>query len=197
MEKKKSKKKWIIIAVVVIAIIAAVAGGGSDDDTVKQVDNKTEQSKGNKGDDNQKANNEATEKTEFLVGETAEYKDIQITLKKVITSSGDDLLSQPDDGKEYAICVFNIKNNSSDDISMSSVTCFEAYCDDMSMEQDILGLQAPEAKKYNQLDGDIASGKKMEGAIVYQVPENWKEIEIKVNPGFWSSKDIKFIAKNK
>ena len=53
---------------------------------------------------------------------------------------------------------------------MSSIASFEAYYDDTSMNEDIMGLQAPEAKKYNQLDGDIASGKKMEGVIAYQVP---------------------------
>ena len=93
--------------------------------------------------------------------------------------------------------MFEISNNSEKDITMSSITCFEAYCDDMSMNEDILGLQAPEAKKYNQLDGSIAAGKKMLGAIVYQVSNDWKEIEINVNPGFWSAKDIKFVAKNK
>ncbi len=189
-KKKKSKLKWIVIAIIAIAIIATVANGGSDDE-IHQVNNKSEQS-------NQTVKEKATEtKTKFNVGETAEYKDIQITLKEVITSKGDDLLSQPDDGNEYAICVFEINNNSEKDITMSSITCFEAYCDDMSMNEDILGLQAPEAKKYNQLDGSIAAGKKMLGAIVYQVSNDWKEIEINVNPGFWSAKDIKFVAKNK
>lgn len=190
-KKKKSKLVWIILVIIAIAIVGAAISSGSDDD-VHQAENKTASAK------EDAAQKETTaQKTNFNVGETAEYKDIQVTLKEVITSNGDDLLSKPDDGKEYAICVFEINNNSENDISMSSVTCFEAYCDDMSMEQDILGLQAPEAKKYSQLDGDIAAGKKMEGAIVYQVSKDWKEIEINVSPGFWSVKDIKFIAKNK
>lgn len=195
-QKKKSKLKWIIIVIVVIAVIGAIASNGSDDD-VHQVKNQSNSSQGAKSKDSQDNKEEPTKKTEFTVGDTAEYKDIQVSLKDVITSKGDDLLSKPEDGNEYAICVFEIINNSDSDINISSVACFEAYCDDTSMNQDILGLQAPEAKKYNQLDGDIAAGKKMKGAIVYQVPSNWKEIEINVSPGFWSAKDIKFIAKNK
>lgn len=195
-QKKKSKLKWIIIVIVAIAVIGAIAGNGSDDD-VHQVKNQSDSSQGTKSKDHQDKKAEATKKTEFTVGETAEYKDIQVTLKDIITSKGDDLLSKPEEGNEYAICVFEIVNNSDSDISISSVACFEAYCDDTSINQDILGLQAPEAKKYNQLDGDIATGKKMKGAIVYQVSKNWKNIEINVNPGFWSVKDIKFIAKNK
>lgn len=194
--KKKSKSKWIIIVIIAIAVIGVIASKGGDDD-VHQAKNPADSSQAAKSEDSKDNNEEVTEKTEFTVGETAEYKDIQVTLKEVLKSKGDDLLSKPEDGNEYAICVFEIINNSDSDISISSVACFEAYCDDTSINQDILGLQTPEAKKYNQLDGNIASGKKMEGVIAYQVSKNWKEIEINVSPGFWSVKDIKFIAKNK
>lgn len=193
-KKKKSKLKWIIIVIVAIAIIAAVAGGGSDD-SVHQV--KTDSKDSKVTNDNSKKEEKETEaKTSFKVGETAEYKDVQVTLEKVIISKGDEII-QPDEGKEFAICIFKIQNNSDSSITMSSIASFEAYYDDTSMNEDIMGLQAPEAKKYNQLDGDIATGKKMEGVIAYQVPTDWKEIEINVSPSFWSSKDIQFIATNK
>ena len=193
-KKKKSKLKWIIIVIVAIAIIAAVAGGVSDD-SVHQV--KTDSKDSKVTNDNSKKEEKETEaKTSFKVGETAEYKDVQVTLEKVIISKGDEII-QPDEGKEFAICIFKIQNNSDSSITMSSIASFEAYYDDTSMNEDIMGLQAPEAKKYNQLDGDIAAGKKMEGVIAYQVPTDWKEIEINVSPIFWSSKDIRFIATNK
>ena len=193
-KKKKSKLKWIIIVIVAIAIIAAVAGGGSDD-SVHQVKTDSEDLKVT-NDNSKKEEKETEAKTSFKVGETAEYKDVQVTLEKVIISKGDEII-QPDEGKEFAICIFKIQNNSDSSITMSSIASFEAYYDDTSMNEDIMGLQAPEAKKYNQLDGDIAAGKKMEGVIAYQVPTDWKEIEINVSPSFWSSKDIKFIATNK
>lgn len=74
---------------------------------------------------------------------------------------------------------------------------FEAYCDDYSINQDILGLQAPEAEGINQLDGSVAAGKKMNGIIAYQVPKDYKTFEISVTPDFWSSNDIKFVINNK
>ena len=70
---------------------------------------------------------------------------------------------------------------------------FEAYCDDYSLNQDIIGLQTPEAEGKNQLDGSVAAGKKMNGVIAYQVPSNYKTMEINVSPDFWSGRDIKFI----
>ena len=94
-KKKKSKLKWIIIVIVAIAIIAAVAGGGSDD-SVHQV--KTDSKDSKVTNDNSKKEEKETEaKTSFKVGETAEYKDVQVTLEKVIISKGDEII-QPDEG---------------------------------------------------------------------------------------------------
>ncbi len=91
------------------------------------------------------------------------------------------------------ICDFEIDNDSERDINISSVMNFEAYCDDYSLNQDIMGLQAPEAEGKSQLDGSVAAGKKMNGVIAYQVPSDYKTMEINVAPDFWSSKNIKFV----
>lgn len=48
----------------------------------------------------------------------------------------------------------------------------------------------------NQLDGTVAPGKKMNGVIGYEVPADWKELEINFTPDFWSNKDISFVAKH-
>ena len=100
-------------------------------------------------------------------------------------------------GNEFLILEFDIANNSDADIGISSMMNFEAYCDDYSINQDLLGLQAPEAEGMNQLDGSVAAGKKMNGVIAYQVPKDYKKFEVSVTPDFWSSKDIKFVIKNK
>lgn len=188
---KGGKLKWIIIIIVVIAIIGAVAGNG-EDEAPKKVEN-TESKE--KDDDVKKdsTENDDDEATEFKVGETAEQKDIQITFVSTTESVGGDFV-KPSTGKVYLICEFEIVNNSNKDITISSIANFEAYCDDYSIDQDIMGLQAPEANGKNQLDGDVASGKKMKGVIVYEVPSNWQKLEINVSPDFWSSKDFKFVA---
>ena len=193
--KKKSKVKWIVIAVIAVIIIAAIANGGSDDDNdVKKVNSKNNTKTEVKNDTTKET---VPEKTFFGIGETAEYKDIQVTLEKVITSEGDDMFTKPDDGKEFVLCVFKIENNSDKDISISSIVNFEAYLDDTSINEDYMGSQTEEGKKYNSLDGDIASGKKMEGVISYEVPKDWKKLEVNVTPDTWSSKKITFVAKNK
>lgn len=204
-KKKGGKLKWVIIAVIVIGVIGASAGG-NDDDKVKDVtsensveskENKTDESKeqvpendGKK--EEEKTSEEQEEKTEFYLGETAEQKGIQITLASVTESQGGEYV-KPDDGNIFLIFEFEIANNSEKDINISSIMNFEAYCDDYSLNQDIIGLQAPEVEGKNQLDGSVAAGKKMNGIIAYQVPSGYKAMEINVSPDFWSSKDIKFI----
>lgn len=134
----------------------------------------------------------AAAKDSFNVGEVADIKGVQVSLVGVTESNGSQYI-KPDDGNVFALCEFEINNSSEKDISVSSILSFEAYCDDYSIDQDIMGLQAPEAKGKKTLDGTVAAGKKMNGVIAYQVPKDWKELEIKFSPSFWS-KAVTFVA---
>lgn len=183
-EKKKGGcLKTALIVIVVLAILGVIGTAlGKKDDKVKDAT-------AGKGDAKSK---ETKEKTEFAIGETAEQKGIQITLLSTTESSGNEFTT-PDEGNVFLLCEFEITNNSEKDIAISSIASFEAYCDDYSINQDILGLQVSEAEGKNQLDGSVAAGKKMNGIIAYQVPAEWSTMEIKVSPDFWSSKDITFV----
>ena len=71
---------------------------------------------------------------------------------------------------------------------------FEAYCDDYACPYSLSALL--EKGNKNQLDGTVAAGKKLKGVVGYEVPANWKELEISFTPDVWSGKDIVFIATN-
>ena len=191
------KWKWIAAVFFAISMTGAIVGCGGED-AVKDVTNDKQAESGNsetKIDDSEESEPEDTdseEKTEFYMGETAEQGDVQFTLVNVYESSGSELIT-PDDGNIFLVCEFDISNNSEEDIGISSVMNFEAYCDDYSLTLDIMGLQVPEAEGKSQLDGNISSGKKMNGIVAYQVPSDYKTMEINVTPDFWSGKDIKFI----
>lgn len=191
------KWKWIAAVFFAISMTGAIVGCGGED-AVKDVTNDKQAESGNsetKIDDSEESEPEDTdseEKTEFYMGETAEQGDVQFTLVNVYESSGSELIT-PDDGNIFLVCEFDISNNSEEDIGISSVMNFEANCDDYSLTLDIMGLQVPEAEGKSQLDGNIASGKKMNGIVAYQVPSDYKTMEINVTPDFWSGKDIKFI----
>ena len=181
--------KWIVIGVIVLAVIGSVAGGGEADGDVKEATNPVA-SDSKKSDDKKEEKQE--EKTEFALGETAEQKNVQVTLLNVTESTGSEYIT-PDEGNLFLICEFEIVNNSDKDITVSSISNFEAYCDDYSLNQDIIGLQVPEAEGKSQLDGNVAAGKKMNGIIAFQIPSDYKKFEISVAPDFWATRDIKFV----
>lgn len=57
-------------------------------------------------------------------------------------------------------------------------------------------LTARSATEKQQLDGRIAFGKKVAGAITYEVPAHWEELEISFTPDFWAGKDTTLVANN-
>lgn len=180
-KKKSNALVGILVVVIVIAIIAAAAGSG---DEPKKVGDYTDGNSSNSG---------QTEKGVFYVGETVELKDVHATLVGVSESNGS-TYNKPSDGNVYILCEFEIVNNSDEEIAVSSMLSFEAYCDDYACNYS-LGALIEKGDK-NQLDGTVAPGKKFNGVIGYEVPADWKEMEIKFTPDFWSGKDITFIAKN-
>lgn len=117
-----------------------------------------------------------------------ELNDIIVTLVNVSENQGKDFLT-PSDGKVFIVFEFEIENNSSRDIAVSSIMSFEAYVDDYSTN---INLSAMLSTDKTQLDGTIAPGKKMNGVIGYEVNSDWSKIEIRFTPDFWSWKDIIF-----
>lgn len=188
--KKPIYKKWwfwVIIGVVIIIIIAA-ASGSSDDKASKD-----------SGNSDSVVSKEAEEKTEYAVGETINYDGVKMTMKKVKTSKGDKAsFTEPDKGKEFVIGEVEIKNDSDEKISVNWAS-FEAYYDDNAVESDVMGQSLPEVKKVGELFGDVAPGKKIKGCVVYQVPKNWKKMEItpKFDYDLMDEQNYKYVIKNK
>lgn len=189
MKKKGGCLKTVLIVIgviIILGIIGSVVGGKDDGPKKVNSDTSTDATQ-----DTSK-NESEPEQTVFNVGDTVNLNDVEITLVNITESAGGEYTT-PDEGNEFLILEFEIANNSSKDISISSVMNFEAYCDDYSLTQDLIGLQAPEASGKNQLDGSVAAGKKMNGVIAYQVPTTFSKFEVSVAPDFWSSKDIQFV----
>jgi len=133
---------------------------------------------------------EADGKGAFGIGESVNSDDIVVTLVDVSENEGTQFM-KPSDGNVFLLCEFEIENNSKKDITVSSLVSFEAYVDDYSTIINISALSNTDKK---QLDGSVASGKKMNGVIGYEVPADWSELEINFTPDFWS-KSIQFVVK--
>lgn len=163
-QKKRHPVLGIIIAIFGICMIAASLNGTGDDT--------------------------GAEKKTFGVGETADLNGISVKFDSLTESNGSEF-NRPNDGNVFLICDFSIDNQSSKDIAISSIASINAYIDDYSTN---LSLSATIESGKTQLDGAIATGKKMTGAVGYEVPSDWKEIEIRFTPDFWSGNEITFIA---
>lgn len=199
-KKKGGKAKWIVLAVVLVIIIGAVAGGGSDkpkkvadtgSDTTKS---ETKEAASEKDDTSDQADSEETEtqteeKDTFGIGEVAEINDIQVTMVNYTESEGSEY-NKPSDGNEFVLVEFEIANNSDSEMTVSSMASFEAYADDYALNYSLNA--AVDNQDSNQLDGTIAAGKKMNGVIGYEVPKDWKNLEIHFTDNVWSSNKFKF-----
>lgn len=180
--KRKHVLLWVVLGVLALIIIGAAGSGGSEPAPAAASSTSAAAPK---------SESKAPVKKTFGVGESAELKDIVVTLVSVEESSGSQF-NQPTDGNVFVICEFEIENNSSSEINVSSLLSFAAYCDDYSLNFSLTALL--EKGNMNQLDGQIAAGKKMNGIIGYEVPIGWNELEIRFTPSFWSGNEIIFTA---
>ncbi len=136
---------------------------------------------------------EDTGKQEFSLGDTVELNDVTVSFLDITTSTGSDF-NKPADGKVFVLCEFEITNNSSDELAVSSMLSFDAYCDDYSCDYSMGALL--EKGEKNQLDGTVAVGKKIKGVIGYEVPTDWKELEIQYTIDILSDEKIVFVTTN-
>lgn len=175
------QKKPVVLIVITVFIAIGIIGTALGVNSPEKV-----------GDTDAKGGNGSTapQKTEFAVGDVVSLKDIEVTFVSCTQSSGEGFYT-PDSGNVFLFCEFAIENKSSKDISISSIMSFEAYVDDYSTNMSMTGTLSADK---GQLDGTVASGKKMSGVIGYEVPADWKTLEIRFTPDFWYGNAITFIA---
>lgn len=137
------------------------------------------------------SNTPAAETTEapadFTVGDTVTKKDVYVTLVDVREFDGDFL--HPEEGNVFVAFELEIENKSDSSLAISSLMCFEAYFDDYASN---FSLGAQTESDESQLDGEIAPGKKMKGAICYEVPADWATAELHFNPDLYGA-DFVFV----
>lgn len=185
----------VLIAIVVLGLIGAIFGDGEDSNNANNSANNanvTEQStqKEKTAKKETTKSTEAPEKTTFGVGETAEHDGLQITLLSATESHGQEY-NTPAAGNIFLLLDFEIVNNSKKDFTFSMLD-YESYCDDYSVSDSVEAELIDEAEGKNSLGGTVAPGKKLRGVLGYEVPEGYKNFEIKISPDLWSSKDITF-----
>lgn len=175
----------VVLVVVVLVVIAAFAGGGESNSPQK-----VESTSGTSQAASQASQAQSQpEQTVFTVGDTVELNGVKTTLLSAEEYPGKQYM-MPTDGNVFLVCQFEIENNSSAEINVSSMVSFNAYCDDYSVSLSITGEMLEDSWK--SLDGTVAPGKKINGVIAYEIPQDWQKMEISYTPSFWSGHDVQF-----
>lgn len=185
---KNKKGHPVLIGILAVLLLFVILGSAGGNETSNADQDGSAQT--NQGQDNRE---KTKEENTFGVGETAEANDITVTMVNVTESTGS-AYNKPTEGNVFVLCEFEIENNSKQEITVSSMMSFEAYCDDYTCNYSLSAIM--EKGNKNQLDGTVAAGKKFNGVIGYEVPEDWEELEIYFTPDFWSGEDIIFLATN-
>ena len=175
----------VVLVVVVLGVIAAFAGGGES-----STPQKVESTSGTSQSASQASQAQSQpEQTVFTVGDAVELNGVKTTLLSAEEYPGKQYM-MPTDGNVFLVCQFEIENDSSAEINVSSMVSFNAYCDDYSVSLSITGEMLEDSWK--SLDGTVAPGKKINGVIAYEIPQDWQKMEISYTPSFWSGHDVQF-----
>lgn len=185
-KKQKGIGKWITIAVVVVILIAAMSGGEDNPKKVETADAESSETTTESATD---TSEDREEKDTFGIGETAEMNNVQVTMVSYSENEGSEY-NKPTDGNEYVMVEFDIVNNSENEITVSSALSFDGYADDYALNYSFAAMMENETS--NQLDGTIAPGKKMDGMVGFEVPKDWKTMEIHFKDDVWSNSKFKF-----
>ncbi|MDY5094990.1 MAG: DUF4352 domain-containing protein [Oscillospiraceae bacterium] len=175
----------VVLVVVVLVVIAAFAGSG-ESSTPQKVESTsgTSQSASQAGEAQPQP-----EQTVFTVGDAVELNGVKTTLLSAEEYPGKQYM-MPTDGNVFLVCQFEIENDSSAEINVSSMVSFNAYCDDYSVSLSVTGEMLEDSWK--TLDGTVAPGKKINGVIAYEIPQDWQKMEISYTPSYWSGHDVQF-----
>ncbi len=172
--------KRMIVVGLCLALAAAAAGCSTSDSSSQGVPGTVASGEQNSG---------QTGETAYGKGETAEIEGVKVTLLDVTENTGSEYL-KPKEGNVFLLCEFEIDNQSSDEVAVSTALSFECYVDDVKTTLSISALSSKEDKE--QLDGTVAAGKKMVGVVGYEVSEDWKDLSLSFKPDVLSTDKLIF-----
>ena len=177
---KRKKLKWwhILLIILAVFVVFGIAGGSEDEGTTNT------DSAPNTISSKAESTESKEEKSEYKMGETLDANGLKITMQKAEKWKSDNQFINPEEGNMFIRVYFTIENQSGGDKTLGSFD-FDCYADSTQADMSLYGD--------NRLSFDtISNGRKLEGYIYYEVPENANNIEIEYETSWWSSKKAIF-----
>lgn len=123
----------------------------------------------------------------FQVGESLELKDERLTYLSCDENyTPDNQFAQPKSGNKIVRLEFEYDNIGQIDRSISFYS-FTGYADGYKVD--------PWYYADDDINGTISSGKKVKGAVYFEVPKDAKEITVEYDMNLWTSKKAIFLVK--
>ena len=184
--KKSIFKKWWFWVIVVVFVIAIASSGDKP---------KKETTSGQPQQNQQEV--KTTEKPEepefFKIGETVSTKKVKAIVSKIEKTKGNNFF-KPEEGKEFVFVHMTIENTSNSDLALSTILSFSSYVDDNSINASVTALSSKGSSE--TMDGTLAPGKKKTGYLAYEVPKDWKKLEVHFKPDVITGTTIKWLIEN-
>lgn len=193
----KKKKPGCLIGIIVVVILMIAAAGGGEDKGPKKVGtvDSTQSASGeensgkidNSGSGQQQEEATETVSNEFVVGDIVATDDFKISYISADVYQEDNEFLQPKEGCIYYRMEFEFENVSDSDQTVSSMLNWNCYADGYAMDQSWVGDDT--------LDATLSAGKKVKGALYYEVPEDSQEITLEYDVDYFSNDKIVFVVK--
>lgn len=122
---------------------------------------------------------------EFAVGDIIETSNLRITFLSAEPYTSDNMFIEPADGNEFYRLEFEFENIGSDDEYVSSFN-FDGYADGYAVNQIYFD---------DTLSATLSSGKKVKGAVYFEIPADAEEFVAEYLDNMWTSKRYVFVVK--
>ncbi len=189
----------VIAAVILIPLIANSSNSDSDTKTtdtssavvstvsVAEENSTVAESKGEVKEESKEEVKEEVPNNVYKVGETLETGKVKITFQSAEDYTSDNMFIEPDEGNKYIRAYFVVENTGNTDTLVSSYD-FDCYADDSAADTPLLTDKMLSSTT-------LSPGRKAEGYVYYEVPQNAQKIEIEYETSYWTQKKAVFVVK--
>lgn len=170
------KKWWFWVIIVVLILIVGGAASSNSNNGPKKVGESSESNDSTKTESSAPDN-----KSDFKVGDVISMDGLEIVVTSVERNwKSSNEYEEPKDGKEYVKVNIKIENKSSDKKSYNA-TNWEIEDSDGAIEGQAFVIGNDDDLSY----GDLASGGKKSGLVIFEVPAEDKGLKIHYQPNMF------------
>lgn len=155
-----------IIAIIILFVVLPTFIGGEEKEQKKQ----------------------ETLSKDYVVGDTVSFDNVSIKYISADKYTTENEFLQPQEGTEYYRIEFEFENTGTDSWTISSMTNWNCYADGYSVKQCWINND-------DDLSGTMSAGKKIKGALYFEIPVNAEEIVLEYKNNIWLDDILRFIVK--